>query len=200
MSNNDVTPEQDADGYWWCPNCQAEIPGERVTYEEFHDQCGHRVEWIVGEAVSRIRALEAERDELRAEVARLQGLTICRSSAARTPILYTDTIGGKQAGVDDLWAVSTEELNRLSDATAEVARLTAALDAWRRMAGRLECALRDAGQNHAMLANAMTEEFQECAAAQGGDGRPTIEEMRGIFAAHAARKVPSANGKEAGGG
>lgn len=33
--------------YWWCPQCSDEVPGEAVTYEEFHDTrsggCGHQV-------------------------------------------------------------------------------------------------------------------------------------------------------------
>ena len=33
-------------GYWYCPHCQEEIIETRVTYQELHDACGHRVEWI----------------------------------------------------------------------------------------------------------------------------------------------------------
>lgn len=29
--------------YWWCPNCQEEVAGSRVTFAEMHDSCGHPV-------------------------------------------------------------------------------------------------------------------------------------------------------------
>jgi len=34
------------EGYWWCPNCKAEIGAYHVTYQEYHEDCGHKVEWI----------------------------------------------------------------------------------------------------------------------------------------------------------
>lgn len=37
----------------------------------------------------------------------------CNSKLAIRPILYTDTVEGKQTHRDDLWAVSTSELNEL---------------------------------------------------------------------------------------
>lgn len=33
-------------GYWFCPNCKEAAIPERVTFEELHDTCGHRVQWI----------------------------------------------------------------------------------------------------------------------------------------------------------
>ena len=39
--------------------------------------------------------------------------TICESKYATRPILYTDTVRGIQTMRDDLWAVTTEELNIL---------------------------------------------------------------------------------------
>jgi hypothetical protein len=38
---------------------------------------------------------------------------ICRHPLAKRPILYTDSIKGTQVCRDDLWAVTTEELNAL---------------------------------------------------------------------------------------
>lgn len=39
--------------------------------------------------------------------------TVCVSPFATRPILYTDTVRGKEVHRDDLWAVTTEELNAL---------------------------------------------------------------------------------------
>lgn len=38
---------------------------------------------------------------------------LCRHPLATRPIFYTDSIGGKQTFRDDLWAVTTTELNAL---------------------------------------------------------------------------------------
>ena len=55
--------------------------------------------------------------------------TECRSSLATRPILYTDGLKGEQVCRDDLWAVTTEELNRVQDNLQKLgARLTALLD------------------------------------------------------------------------
>ena len=32
--------------YWWCPNCKQKCGGRSVTYEEYHQACGHRVESV----------------------------------------------------------------------------------------------------------------------------------------------------------
>lgn len=42
------------------------------------------------------------------------------------PLLYTDTIGGNQVCRDDMWALTTEELNGID---AELTRLREAVDA-----------------------------------------------------------------------
>lgn len=39
----------------------------------------------------------------------------CNSKLATRPLLYTDTIKGEQVFRDDMWAVTTEELNQLED-------------------------------------------------------------------------------------
>ena len=43
----------------------------------------------------------------------------CYSKHATRPILYTDTVDGKQTLRDDLWAVTTKELNEIHQALAE---------------------------------------------------------------------------------
>ena len=34
------------EGYWWCPNCVAEVHPSRVTLEELHQDCGARLEYM----------------------------------------------------------------------------------------------------------------------------------------------------------
>lgn len=41
---------------------------------------------------------------------------ICKNRLATKPILYTDTVTGKQCLRDDMWAVTTEELNTMDEA------------------------------------------------------------------------------------
>jgi cell division protein FtsB len=54
----------------------------------------------------------------------------CISPLATRPILYTDTIkGGQQALRDDLWAVTTEELNELHRAAENAAAVSSILNA-----------------------------------------------------------------------
>jgi hypothetical protein len=48
----------------------------------------------------------------------------CESKLATRPLLWSDTLGGKQVYRDDLWAITTEELNKLE---AENAALQAQL-------------------------------------------------------------------------
>lgn len=46
------------DGYWWCPNCVREVHPAQVTFEEAHEVCGARVEWMDAperEAYDRLR-------------------------------------------------------------------------------------------------------------------------------------------------
>lgn len=83
-----------------------------------------------GNIGSPVGCYQCEIDRLRAEVERqqetirLQHESIIRHQRMHAPIppralLYTDSIGGQQICRDDMWAVTTEELNRL---TAEVGR------------------------------------------------------------------------------
>lgn len=44
----------------------------------------------------------------------------CDSPLATRPIFYTDTIGDKQVLRDDLWAVTTEELNKIEIELSEL--------------------------------------------------------------------------------
>lgn len=48
---------------------------------------------------------------------------LCLSPLATRPVLYTDTIkGGQQALRDDLWAVTTDELNKVQQDALDAAR------------------------------------------------------------------------------
>ena len=35
-----------ANPFWYCPNCQEEVDGSRVTFQERQDVCGNAVECI----------------------------------------------------------------------------------------------------------------------------------------------------------
>ena len=50
-----------SNGYWWCPSCQEMVDGVNVTYQEFHDSCGHIVEWmeLIESPIERISELES---------------------------------------------------------------------------------------------------------------------------------------------
>ena len=47
----------------------------------------------------------------------------CLDKLATGPIIYTDTIRGQQTHRDDLWAVSTDELNAVHSLRERLARL-----------------------------------------------------------------------------
>lgn len=68
-----------------------------------------------GAVTDHIVRLESQLAEARE---RIEQLTTCRSAYAKRPILYTDTVNGEQSMRDDLWAVSTAELNELRDSLA----------------------------------------------------------------------------------
>ena len=46
QSQQEPTEPVATEGYWWCRNCKAEIGAYHVTYQECHEDCGHKVEWI----------------------------------------------------------------------------------------------------------------------------------------------------------
>lgn len=52
---------------------------------------------------------------------------LCKSELATRPLLYTDSIKGAQVCRDDMWAVTTEELNRQADRIRELESELAAL-------------------------------------------------------------------------
>ena len=54
--------------YWWCSACREECTPLSVTFEEFHENCGHPVTLIEHEEASEIERLTRERDEAIAEL------------------------------------------------------------------------------------------------------------------------------------
>lgn len=44
-----------------------------------------------------------------------QLVTICKSELATRPVSYSDVVQGEQVARDDMWMVSTTELNQLHD-------------------------------------------------------------------------------------
>lgn len=55
-------------------------------------------------------------------------MTTCLHPLATRPILYTDSINGEQTCRDDLWAVTTDELNALRASPGEADQRDAALE------------------------------------------------------------------------
>lgn len=53
----------------------------------------------------------------------------CVSPLATRPVLYTDTLEGRQTCRDDLWAVTTDELNDLHRAVQNAATINSILQA-----------------------------------------------------------------------
>jgi hypothetical protein len=47
-------------GYWWCRSCKCEVAPSGVTFSEHHEDCGCRVEWLVGHELTCIEELEAK--------------------------------------------------------------------------------------------------------------------------------------------
>ena len=43
--------------YWWCPNCNEELSGCRVTYQEKCDTCGHAVVWVENKDMDELERL-----------------------------------------------------------------------------------------------------------------------------------------------
>ena len=65
---------------------------------------GHRVRKELALKDARIKELEERNEEIR---------TLRYAGPAR-PLLYTDTVLGREVCVDNLWAITTEELNRIA--------------------------------------------------------------------------------------
>jgi len=112
-----------------CPKCGADSLGLRGF------RCGTN-KTATNESAACLRrqlaAVQAERDEYLEELHRqhdrieyFERSRYCHSPQAKRPVLYTDTVGGEQCCVDNLWAVTTQELNELE---ADNSRLREALE------------------------------------------------------------------------
>ena len=53
-------------GYWWCRSCKCEVAPSGVTFSEHHEDCGCRVEWLVGHELTCIEELEAKLSKIEA--------------------------------------------------------------------------------------------------------------------------------------
>ena len=76
----------------------------------------------------RVRELEEELDGFRRAEEINEHRRTLRYTGPHRPILYTDTIEGEQTCVDNLWAITTEQLNKLVDAESRLARLAAKME------------------------------------------------------------------------
>ena len=41
-----VTNGYTSKGHWYCKNCMLEVDPKNVIYDELHEDCGSKVEWI----------------------------------------------------------------------------------------------------------------------------------------------------------
>ncbi len=65
----------------------------------------------------------------------------CNSPLATRPILYTDIVNGEQTCCDDLWAVTTEELNALETKVRE--DIISKITAWMRIENNISIIHKD---------------------------------------------------------
>lgn len=76
--------------------------------------------------------LHKELDRKQERIDHYERTRSCHSPYSKRPILYTDTVNGEQCCVDNLWAVSTQELNesveKIAELHAKVARLERQLE------------------------------------------------------------------------
>lgn len=77
------------------------------------------------ERTDRNRTIEELEEALREANNRIADLTTMRAKIPPRPLLYTDTVQGQQVCRDDMWAVTTEELNRMR--MSDIEKLQASL-------------------------------------------------------------------------
>lgn len=112
-----------------CPYCNADLALMQGHKHGTLYQCGTfllhgTMRGDIGEdCMAGVLAREAKekesRDRLWEQVQYYERTRRCHSPYAKRPILYTDTVNGEQCCVDNLWAVSTEELNESARLQAE---------------------------------------------------------------------------------
>lgn len=118
-------------GYWWCPNCKAEIGAYHVTYQECHEDCGHKVEWItpVTAPPSGVRegmlldALQRAQSVMRGEVTDDQGKAwdMCAEILDKAITRAAEQVNAEQTHV----RVPVEPTLEMIDAAAKVLKRNA---------------------------------------------------------------------------
>lgn len=102
-----------------CAECMTIVSDLRERDRQWRD--------MVVDALARLAEVERERDEARATLRdareRDGRWRVMHYPIEARPILYTDEVGGRQTMRDDLWAVTTAELNQCHAAEQRLARL-----------------------------------------------------------------------------
>jgi hypothetical protein len=124
----------ETDTFWWCDNCQQEVDGGHVTFEEHHCTCGHRVRII--EQAPQVGPFptpdEAAREFMRnAEIARLTAVLAQAQRERQVDIAVIHALNDEAKGL----------LSTLTETRARLARAEAERDAARSVAADLTCSL-----------------------------------------------------------
>lgn len=114
--------------YWWCPNCKQAIDPRCVTFEEYHEDCGHPVEWITAEAsglVDNLRAKLAAKDadiaQVTAEAAAMRCCANCDSFYGVNCELRPEEVCDNWRSDSTVGAVLLARIKRIEGDCAELA-------------------------------------------------------------------------------
>ena len=108
--------------YWWCENCQIEVDPRSVTYEEFHDCCGHPVRAIELQEVDEIARLRADVERLKVFERRFQGISEHWGKQLKLGTMETLLNGGTRGAVNlaELVCAWDNEQKRATQAEAQL--------------------------------------------------------------------------------
>ena len=139
-------------------------PVQRIEWlKSFHKQYKQQVE----ELSDRIADAERSQMYMQDRIDHLERKRRCHSKYAKRPILYTDGVNGEQCCRDDLWAISTEELNeqaeQFTDMTRQKEEAEWEVDNWKTIAKQINTDWIPANKNlcdQLATANATIEQLQ----------------------------------------
>lgn len=121
----------EAKAYWWCPRCKLEVDGRSVTYEEYHQNCGTRVESVqpgdpldmLRKEIERLREANESVAVCRDHVAQITsgGCLVCEAEDAHAEI---ERLRDALRGIDDATCFAYETMPEVCRADAhEIVRV-----------------------------------------------------------------------------